>query len=483
MDRSVWLRGLVSPFLIVGYFVFISWPATRTNLNPDDALNLYGAWTSPVITLLKNTFVFWTGGVRPVGSLYYRLIYALVGFHPRPFRMTCFLLLVLNVVLAFRLYRLITASRRDSVLAAFFGCFHGAMWAIFASSGTVYDVLCQLFVLTALILYIKGRQVGGIGCRRAVLICLAMILAIASKEMAYTLPLVFVCFELVFHPPSGWAIFPRWVRWHFNVAGLTALISIASWIGRKASNQTTYQLYAYKPLLTLDNILHSLREYLHFLSFKSVVFNSTEAVLVVVLSLVVAVLLRSRVMLFGWLYAMAFAIPILIVPPRTSGYVLYIPFTGCALYLAGAIRCVYESLERILHVNGRRSSFLGVSLRNAILGLALIGITILHVKQRSLIADRDFAIGGENQVRVLANDISRLYPRLRRNDRILLVNDAFGDEQWQPMFVIRLRYRDPSLIVTKMHWDVKSGPLAIPSGAYDHVLLYDGAHYREVVAR
>jgi hypothetical protein len=464
------------------YFLYLAWPATRDYLNPDDSMNLYFAWSASIASLLKGAFGFWTGAIRPVGGLYYHFVYALGGFNPLPFRATCFLLLILNLVLSYQFYRLVTASLRDSFLAAFFGCFHGSMWNIYASTGTIYDILCQTFVLTALILYVMGRSRGAISWRRAALIWLSQILAIGSKEMAYTLPLIFVCFELVFHPPGSWASVSLWVRRQLRVAGVTGLISIAAWIGRKASHPATDQLYGYQTLLTTENLLHSLREYLYIFSFKTVAFSSAQAVAVVTGALLAAILIRSRVMLFGWLYAMVFVIPLLIVPPRHSGYVLYIPFTGCALYLTGAIRWVCSLVERATQSQASPSSFLRAAPGDVILFLFLLTTMFLHREERRLAVARDFGPGGEDLVRVLSEDISRLYPKLPRNTRILLVNDAFGNEAWQPMFVVQLTYGARSLQITKMRWEAKSGVLPIPSGTYDHVFAYDGEHYREVPA-
>ena len=462
--------------LVVVYFLYLVWPATHDYLNPDDTMNLYVAWTTPVAALLKGTFAFWTGAIRPVGSLYYRLIYALGGFHPLPFRLTCFLLLILNLVLAFQFYRLLTALR-DAFLAAFIGCFHGAMWTIYSSTGTIYDILCQTFVLTAVILYVAGRRQGGISLLRVILIWLCTILAIGSKEMAYTLPLVFVCYELTFHPPEALGAIGPWVRQQFPAVGVTALFSVAAWLGRKAAKNGVDQLYGYKPLLTSENILHALRQYLYLLSFKTMIFTSAQAVLLLTMALLLALLLRSHVMLFGWLYTTVFAIPLLIVPPRHSGYVLYVPSTGLALYAAGAIRFGTIFLERVTLNLAWRSPWARAA-RNIMLSLVLLATILLHFLQRHLVVARDFAPGGEDQVRVLSEDVLRLYPRLPTNTRLLLINDAFGDERWQPMFVIHLTYGDRSLKITKMRQE-RTGVLRILPGAYDHVLVYDGGHYRK----
>jgi len=94
------IRDAPAILLATVYFLFLIWPAAEDYLNTDDTRNMYSAWITPITVLLKDIFAFWTGAVRPVGGVYYRIVYALGGFHPLPFRATCFLLLILNLVLA-----------------------------------------------------------------------------------------------------------------------------------------------------------------------------------------------------------------------------------------------------------------------------------------------------------------------------------------------------------------------------------------------
>jgi len=469
--------------LVVGYFLWLIWPGTREYFNPDDTMNLCVAWyNTSVSSLIKSTFGFWMGAIRPFGSLYYRLVYEVAGFHPFLFRATCFLLLILNLVLAYRFFQLLTNSRRETFLASFVGCFHGAMWNIYASTGTVYDILCQTFVLTAVNLYIAHRSRENISWPRAAAIWLAHVLALGSKEMAYTLPLVFLSYELVFRLPASWAEAPAWLARQFRVAGVTGIISTAAWIGRKAGQHAPDDVYGYQILLTGESLLRALQQYLHLLFFKTVTFTGAQALALIGAALICAILFRSRLMTFGWLYAMVLAIPLLIVPPRHSGYVLYVPFTGCVLYFIGAVRVACSWLERLA---GRvsQSELLKAAPMPIIYSVILAAAAVSHVAERRLVWVFDFAPGGGELVRTLSEDMLRLYPSLPPNTRILFINDAFKSDTLQPQFILHLTYGDKSLKVAKMTHDAKSGALTIPPGSYDHVFEYDGTRYREVRGR
>src|SRR5260370_19701062 len=94
-------------------------------------------------------------------------------------------------------------SRHIAFFTVLIGCFHGRMWDIYASTGTISDILCQTFVLLSLVAYLKVRRgtttpplwkqilvFGGL--------CIA---AVDSKEMGVSIPLVFLCYELCFGSP------------------------------------------------------------------------------------------------------------------------------------------------------------------------------------------------------------------------------------------------------------------------------------------
>src|SRR5205085_2657775 len=146
---------------VVGvYFLALTWRGLQSDFNPDDVASLYHVWIVPITQLVRANLFFWEGHMRPLGALFYRIMWEAAGFYALPFRIACFVLLVLNLGLQYWLYRLLFRSELVAAAALVFGCFRGPMWDVYASTAIVFDVLSQTFVLATLILYIRTRIAG-----------------------------------------------------------------------------------------------------------------------------------------------------------------------------------------------------------------------------------------------------------------------------------------------------------------------------------
>src|SRR6202045_908972 len=80
------ILGIVQGGLILYVFLRFARISLRTGFTNDDMLNLYEAWEKPVLRLLGQNLLFFSSGYRPLGSLFYRLMFAVAGLNPMPFR-------------------------------------------------------------------------------------------------------------------------------------------------------------------------------------------------------------------------------------------------------------------------------------------------------------------------------------------------------------------------------------------------------------
>lgn len=154
---KLWATGAV----IALYSLALTHWGIFTNFVGDDVVNIaflhgYGHKTLGVI--LTEALSIFTPAYRPVGGLYYRSLFALVGFHPFSFRVVFFTLLAVNTALALVWYKQLTHSLLAAGCAALFFSFHPALASLYYANGTIYDVLCVLFVLLGLIQYVNIRQ-------------------------------------------------------------------------------------------------------------------------------------------------------------------------------------------------------------------------------------------------------------------------------------------------------------------------------------
>jgi hypothetical protein len=308
-----------------------------------------------------------------------------------------------------------------------------------------------------MLVYATAREITW---KRALALALMTIAACDSKEMGAAIPALALAYDLTI---------ARRLRWlGLFATGFPALLYAGGrvFLKNELSDQSSYQL-----TLTLHQFLVATQNYLDWLAFRVTMpennFTSPVPLILLLAALALAIALRSRLMIFGWLYFQFALLPIEFAPTR-MGYVLYIPLTGCAIYLAGLVECI-KRLPRFVYLP-------------ATAALACLIVASQLAEHRALKRRQD-GPGGTEEVRNLADDVSRRYPSLPRGARILLVNDAFGpDDRWHPVFTLGLRYHDLSLVTEKTAWDRKTFPVPLPPGRFDHVFLCFDGRYTELPA-
>jgi hypothetical protein len=163
--------------------------------------------------------------------------------------------------------------------------------------------------------------------------------------------------------------------------------------------------------------------------------------------------LRSRLMLFGWLYYVVTLAPLSFAPPR-AGYALYVPYTGIAILTAAFL---FQIKRRY-----------GTALCAAAIVLVQIRADWIWIKQ-------DEHPWGHEPIHRVADGVGGKYPALPKGSRLMLVNDPFGkDEIYTPKFVLWLRYHDATLHIEKSSWDKTSGTFVFPAEPYDHIFMFAG---------
>src|SRR5712691_11494592 len=114
--------------------------------------------------------------------------------------------------------------------------------------------------------------------------------------------------------------------------------------------------------------------------------------------------MRSRVMVFGWLYSMVTLLPLSFATPRT-GYVLYIPLLGAALYAASFLISAKDLLVSLMPEGEPAAKVLHISIVCALLA----GIFLVHDFQRRNLLARHEGPGGEHQIHTITSKIGALY--------------------------------------------------------------------------
>ena len=441
------------------FFLAFAYPGLRAYFTGDDFMNLqkmHGYFSTSPASVALEVLNPLSSSYRPMGGLFYRVLYASAGFHPLPFRCACFALLLVNLWIAYRLLRFLSGSGEAALLGTLVLSYHAEMYGLYFNTGTIYDILCFTFVALAATLYVRcRRKFGGMAWQGWAGLLLLDLLALQSKEMAWTLPAILLLYELLYFWPARQCRLPASLAPALATGLLTLAPLFPRILGRTGLTSSPLYHPSLSPAYFLTNCAH----------YWSLIFYAPDrigvkAMLAMWLAMApAAALLRSRAMWFGLLFWIVAIAPVAVIQPR-GGYVLYLPMLGPALY-AG----VLASRLRELVSTGKVSQV-------CVFVLLAAGLATAHARHRALYAETVYR---QSQTRDLVVQLRRLHPTLARNAHVLFVADPFADE-WFLGFLFRLLYNDPSL------W-VDSAALHPHARTYEYVFRYAEGTLEELPPR
>lgn len=486
--RGNLLRAILAGLFIACYFLFFTWRGLLLYFTGDDMMNLYGYMDKPVSALVKGNIFFWTPYYRPFGGIVYRSLFAIFGLNPRPVYVVFFAVLLVNLLLAYLVLSRIGGSREIGVIATLLFSFHGKLDYLYYNAGSMYDAFCFFFYFLALLIYLRTRLQGRfLGWWETLGFLACFVCSLNSKEMAATLPVMVLLYELIWHPPD-FGSFRALLRWPFGegrIALLGALI-VLIYIPAKLSPEGLTSSPAYVPVYTWSTYLGDTGVYLANLLYRS---NPSVALGVTPLTplgvgIVFAVLaaialwMRSRPVWFGLLFFLIALLPVSFVTPRL-GFVLYLPLAGMALYAAVCLVRIKDKLLALVPsfgaVSPERPS--AISAESASVGLFVVMAVIM-----SVIAYKHWPPAPNakySPYKLGVTEFSRLYPRMPHGARLLFVHTPF-DPNWDMVFLVRNLYRDHNLYITMLNGPP---PQRIPLeklGHYDHIFDFEDGHYVEL---
>ncbi len=440
--RERW-KTAAAALLLAAWFLARTWRGLLVYFQGDDAMNLYQAWIlAPWKIALANLTPF-TAVYRPFGTAVYRSLYAIFGWHPLPFRILVYALMLLNIGLLYRLARMLTGSAEIGVLAALIGSYHPRLIDLYLNGGAIYDVLCYTFSLLALIAYMGGRPA---------LFLIAYVLALNSKEMAAAIPLLALIYDGIYRKRAG------------SVAAWTALGATGLAFVIKKSAPAFAHVPDYWLHVSVRQFFATTRPLLSQLwLLPENALNTTESVLIFALMWAIAAARRSKPLLFAAAFATLAPLPINFITYR-GFFVMYLPLAGWAIFLATSLMGVREWFWR-RHLQRHAAGSLAPDYGFAIL---LFAGLLFSVQSNDPYRSFDRIDPSQANLRTLAEALPQAVP-----GRVLLLHDPFPRDVWDPVFVVRMHYRNPDLMVDRV-----AGPSQQPSGRrYDLVLDYDGQHY------
>lgn len=447
----------LAPALVLIYFFALAGMGLWSHWAPDDMQNLYYYyWSHGVPALIKANILFATTYYRPMGGIFYLPLYAIAGLNPVPDRVVCFALLVLNIWLSYALARRLIGDRGAAVIAALVGCFHGNALAMYVSNSIIYEILCFTFEISALLYYVRIRQMGRTLKPLEIAILLVLyVCALNSKEMGVMLPLWLAAYEWWYRDAPGLRV--RTLV-PVAIAGVMALIYIA---GKMRGSDSLAQFEAYRPSFTVHKYFETSQAYLNLLFYSNRGFNTVRTILFWAALFVIAYALRSRAMKFAALFALFSFLPLNFVNVR-EGFALYIPLFGFSTYLAALWAAVMNAARL---APGQRLQATAIAVVACAFALGMVH----HAKAQRLLP---FALHAQENTWMCIQELRRLNPPVKGGQRLLFLDSPFGTD-WDTYFIAKLHFGDPSVRIAFANASVPR-PVGDAHEAFDHVFRFVG---------
>jgi hypothetical protein len=431
---------------VLAYYLYFSWDRVHVGFAADEMMNMGFYFRLSLWRQVASWFLLWKNFYRPMGAAFYMPLFSVFGLHPRPFQIAVLIIMAVNICLLFALARNLGCGDLASGLAAFAAAYPANLANIVYNTDMVYDVLCFLFYVSALVLYVRTRRQDRLlrGWEMAGFFVLYLC-ALNSKEMAPTMPLILLAYEAFYHPPVAWRFKPvwDWLRGPGRLALFATALNLVYVYGKCFGADPIIGNSAYRPVFSLARIKDFQKGSLYDL-LAHLVHPGWHGVLAIWILVTYLAWRRNRpVLRFCWAYMLLTPIPIEFLAWRFQGC-LYIPLAGWAIFAsvvfldlarAGASFLAGEPIFRRL---GRKG-----------LLAILVAAMVFFWAQRMSFLKKDMVVPGAAGTGVLTANVLQqmraLNPKARPNSTVIFLNDPFVD--WDMSFIGVLWFHDRSITV------------------------------------
>lgn len=480
MNRTARLAAAVA---IGVYFWCNASPGLQAGFSQDDLMNMYRGMEAGYGSLLWECLAFWTHSLtfRPLGTLVYKVSLDLAGLNLFPLSVVRYAVFGVNLWLLYALARRLAGSREPAALAVLVFSYHQAFSPLYFNTGTLYDLFVFPLYYSALLLYVRIRQSGRFPrCAEVAAIAGIYVLALDMKELGITLPAAIMGYELLYHRPQPLTAgaLARWARRAWPAPAVTGAAAVAFYFGRVAGKDGIATVGDYQPVYTAAEYVAKVGHYLAEIVYRGKPFDAGPALAIVAVLAAAATLMRSRLAAFGLFVFLAGVLPVAFITPRGLNAV-YVPLAGLAMYAGGALVAVRDALLADTGAGeGKTVLRQGRQLDRVVwFVIVLIFMVIVHPglsSQHEAWKQAEYGPIGSFMQQAAA-----LHPQMKKDARVLVVKDPFGEFQWAPLFALRLVYRNPMLKVDRLE-SMDPKPTAEEAATYDYRLAFEDGKLRDV---
>lgn len=454
------------------YFGYHWSDSLRTEFTADDLMNCHRAYFRPWPALVADNLLFFrpTPVYRPLPALAYKASFTAWGFDLLALRILVLIVAATNVCLVGLVAYQLTGCWEAGLLSALLFAWHEQYAPLLYNTGQIYDAFCFLFYFAALAWCFRSRAEAH-SARPLVVVVTLLVLALNSKEMAVSLPVMILLGQLLVRgrrrPMVGSLRF--WLR-ESRMVLVTAAVVLLFLLGRMRGPESLSQVGAYRPEISVSNYFTSAGYYLGEVIYQKVSLGPGAAAATLAALLAVAVALRSGPLVWCWALFAAGILPLAFIPHRGLAAAV-IPYAGLVMYAAVLLVDVRSQVLERAGWKGAR-----VQLGSQVILFVALAVAVLKAHGRAWAFRQALAEDEYAPIRVAREQLRVLFPSPAPGTRLLFVSDPFR-ETYDIVFLVHLSYRTDNMVVDQL-WRLRP---AQDFASYDHILEWCDGRFTELM--
>lgn len=328
-------------------------------------------------TLFQENYFAATGerSYRPVVTFTYMLDFAVYGFSPMGFHLTNVLLHTLNGILVYLfIFLLINTSRISSqhfeltrlqsaklpFLAAFLYIVQPVLSETVNAVSFREDLLVFFFYITALNLYMKMKSNSIVNKNLITYLfsCIAYFIALLSKEMALTFPIIIYCYEMIIAERKKLIsiLFERFNIGYIAITVVYVFIRFSYFKNHTNNDELSWELIdrfytipwlilSYLKVIIFPISLSAVHTIKPITSFFSIAFLSSATIISILLAIIFLTRRYNRFLTFGFCFFLITMFPVYNIiylnNPFAERY-LYLPVLGLIISFVFVMNPLFE---------------------------------------------------------------------------------------------------------------------------------------------
>jgi len=460
------------------YFLKYTAGGLASWFSDDDLMNMHYYWSQPWTALLKANVFFFMGEPRPLGGVYYIGIHWIWGFNPLPLRVGALVLVSINLVLLFLVVQELSGSIEVASVSLILTGLNESFISLYYDTGMIYDVLAFFCYYGTLYYYLRIRRLGRLpALRHVILLMVFCVCSLSAKEIAVSLPIALLLYELLWHPPAGFRAedLKRWILGPAEVGLLSGALTLAYIVGLAVGPNSPMRIEAYRPRPSVSLYLERSAYYLRLLSLDVFRPRSSGMLGILVAILAISCLLRKRHLVFASLMATISVLPLAFIPIR-GGFAFYVPSLYWSLWAAGTLVAARGLTMQLLTWSVSRLAG-PVRLGSQVALLLALAVYVSRLNAKAFRSVLPIAQTSQDRNRRYDQEIHRCLPRIPRGAKVLILDDPWTNLPFEAAFLIRLSYDDPTIVAVSPRVLRSFGGDSDPK-KFDVVLDFVDGHFR-----